>query len=1021
MGYAPRMRVRCRALVAMALFLLGLLPAHGQYFGGNKVRHESFDFTVLRTEHFDIYHYDETREAAALAAVLAERWHLRLSRILDHRLSDRQPLIFYAGHPHFRQTNATPGEIGEATGGFTEMFKRRVVMPFAGPVGETDHVLGHELVHAFQFDMVGEGRQRPEAAMRLPLWFIEGMAEYLSLGPEDPHTAMWMRDAVLHDALPPIRRLHRPEYFPYRYGHAFWSYVAGRWGDVVIGELLLDAGRDGNVRQALKSVLGVDDEELSAAWHEALKEEFGPLVEAARPADDYGRPLVRGDPRGRFNVSPALSPDGRMLAFFSERDRFSIELYLLDVDSGAIIRRLTRTVTDPHFDSLQFLGSAGAWAPDGARFAYAGISLGRPVLTVLDTPGGRRVAEHRFADLVEIFNPAWSPDGRHIAFAANTGGFTDLFLYDLADGELRRLTNDIHAVLQPAWSPDGRHIAFVTDRFTSNVERMVFGEYRLAEIDVESGEIRALPALVGGKNINPQWSPDGSAIYFLSDAEGTTNLYRASVRDGGIEALTDLQTGISGISRLSPALSVAARAPDRLAVTIYERGKYHLYLLDGELEGRPVAAAPVPRRPPPGVLPPRERSLPLVGPLLRDPLLDPEEVSVPAAEPYRPRLTLDHVTQPMIGVGVGGEGTSVGGALGIYWSDMLGDHNVMTLFHAEGEVETLHRDIAAIVSYENLAGRWGWGATAGQIPFRSTRLQLSREERDGESLLVSREIREWQINREMGGRLSYPFNRAERVEFFAGMRHISLVGDERIDTFSFDTGRITSESRSLPRFSLSLATAGSALVHDTSVFGSTAPAVGQRYRLELSAAFGDLNYHAPLVDYRRYFLLHPRLTLAGRLLHFGRYGTDAEDPRLGLLFLGRPSLIRGYTAASLRIEECDPPASAPDTCPVIDRLFGSRLAVGNIELRTPLLGPRGFAPSPIRAPLDGVLFYDVGVAWTRAQEPSFLDGPRSPVSSVGMGLRLGILGILVLQWTYVYPRDRPAQDWYWEFTIMPGF
>ena len=85
----------------------------------------------------------------------------------------------------------------------------------------------------------------------MPLWFIEGMAEYLSLGPIDSNTAMWVRDAASRDAMPSIARLDDPDFFPYRYGHAFWAYVAGRWGDRAVGDLLRAAGPDGNVKAAI--------------------------------------------------------------------------------------------------------------------------------------------------------------------------------------------------------------------------------------------------------------------------------------------------------------------------------------------------------------------------------------------------------------------------------------------------------------------------------------------------------------------------------------------------------------------------------------------------------------------------------------------------------------------------------------------------------------------------------------------------------------------------------------------------
>ena len=70
---------------------------------------------------------------------MAERWYARYSRLFDHTFTQRQPLILYASHPHFAQTNVTPGAVNEGTGGFTERTKRRIALPFAAGLGETDH------------------------------------------------------------------------------------------------------------------------------------------------------------------------------------------------------------------------------------------------------------------------------------------------------------------------------------------------------------------------------------------------------------------------------------------------------------------------------------------------------------------------------------------------------------------------------------------------------------------------------------------------------------------------------------------------------------------------------------------------------------------------------------------------------------------------------------------------------------------------------------------------------------------
>ncbi|MCZ6856670.1 MAG: basic secretory protein-like protein, partial [Gemmatimonadetes bacterium] len=377
-------------------------PADAQYFGRNQVQYENFDFEVLQTEHFNIYFYEEEREATELAGILAERWYARLSRLLNHRLRGRQNIIYYASHPHFRQTNAIGGAPGEGTGGVTEVFKRRMVLPFAGPLAETDHVLGHEMVHAFQFDMTGQGKTVSETtipmALRLPLWFIEGMAEYLSVGPADPHTAMWIRDALQNDRLPTIGQLYDPRYFPYRFGQAFWAYVAGRWGDDVVGRILNAAGRTGSAEAALQMVLRVPVDSLVDEWHESIRRAYEPVLEGTRTASDFGTPLLTAENSGTINTAPALSPDGEKVVFLSERDLFAIEMFLADANTGEIEQKLVKTALDPHLESLQFLNSAGAWSPDGTQFVFGAISKGQPLISIMDVRGNT-IREAFFDDL----------------------------------------------------------------------------------------------------------------------------------------------------------------------------------------------------------------------------------------------------------------------------------------------------------------------------------------------------------------------------------------------------------------------------------------------------------------------------------------------------------------------------------------------------------------------------------------------------------------------------------------------
>ena len=113
-------RTRSGWAAGAAIFLLGAIalpgPARAQYFGQNKVQYKNFHWEVLRTEHFDVHYYRGEEEAVQDAAVMAERGYRRLSRVLDHQIKAKIPLVLYASHTDFEQTNITPELIGVGTG-----------------------------------------------------------------------------------------------------------------------------------------------------------------------------------------------------------------------------------------------------------------------------------------------------------------------------------------------------------------------------------------------------------------------------------------------------------------------------------------------------------------------------------------------------------------------------------------------------------------------------------------------------------------------------------------------------------------------------------------------------------------------------------------------------------------------------------------------------------------------------------------------------------------------------------------
>jgi outer membrane protein assembly factor BamA len=318
--------------------------------------------------------------------------------------------------------------------------------------------------------------------------------------------------------------------------------------------------------------------------------------------------------------------------------------------------------------------------------------------------------------------------------------------------------------------------------------------------------------------------------------------------------------------------------------------------------------------------------------------------------------------------------------------------------------------------------RWNWGVGIEQTPYIAGGYGQAVDVVNGQPAVLDSTIIERQINRGFTGMVSYPFSTVHRIEFTGGITQTSFEREIQTTATSLQTGRVISDTAETTPLigALNLRSAGAALVSDNSSFGATSPIAGYRSRFEITPTFGTIQMTNVLLDYRKYFMPARFYTIAVRGLHYGRYGSGGEDPRLIPLFIGYPEFVRGYGINSFENGEC---SSATGSCPTFDRMVGSRMLVGNLEFRFPLLRPFGvtdrmYGPLPVEV----AFFLDGGVAWDRGEKPSFFNGgTRKPVSSGGITLRSNLLGFAVAQIDYAHPFDRPGRGWIWAFSLTPGF
>jgi Tol biopolymer transport system component len=987
-----------RTFLVVAFFLVMGKIALAQ-FGQNKVMYERFDFDVYKTPKFEIYNYLNDDTAIFNLGQLSERWYLRHKAIYGDTLFE-SPIILYNNTTDFRQTTVISGSIGVGTGGVTEGLRSRVVIPVMASNKETDHVLGHEMVHVFQYNIVRESDSLSfQSLANTPLWFIEGTAEFLSIGPVDNRTAMWMRDAVIHDDVPTIKEMTRNmyKYFPYRYGHAFMSYISGVWGDDMIQPYYYYTLKYG-LEHATKLLFKVSTDSLSTLWKNAVKTQFSEfLTDTVVPA---GELMYNDKNGGEINLSPVLSPDGKQVIFLSNRDVINIDILLADTKSKKITGKLTSTVKKTHIDDFNYIEDAGSWSPDGKKYVFSTFSQGTNVLLIVNIEDHRIKTEKeiKIAGMDYISNPEWSPDGKYILFNGLVKGKSDLYLFNLENEKTEQITNDYYSDLQPSWSSDGSEIAFISERGKdTDLAKQIYGNYRLCVYKLNTGQILVYDFLNDANIYSPQYSPTDSSLYFLSDADGFRNLYKYHLHTGEIFKLTKLATGITGITDLAPAFSVSQQSGE-VVYTHYSKGKYIIYkakpedflniIVDPQVTNFDAAYLP----------PGKNRIANIVQ----------NNLSVHPSQPkdsfefndYKAKFELEYIGSSGVGVGYSTYGTFASGGVSALFSDMLKYHQIYAMLQINGEVY----DFGGQVAYLNMKKRLFWGASFSHMPYRAM-YWTPKVDYNSDSTAVFY-VDSYQLIRVFEENLSlfsqYPISSKLRFEGGVSYSHYSFRVDSINNYFLGGSfyGQNKKEVEGPPSYDIGRAYI--AFVGDNTTFGLTSPMDGYRYRFQLDQMVDAVNVTGLSLDFRKYYFKKP-LGFAFRAMHYGRYGDDQN--LLYPIYVGNDYLVRGYNYSAFSKSYESYVEDRLD----INRLTGSKIFVVNAEIRYPFTGPKRFAL--IKSGIfysDIVLFLDGGVSWYNNIAPWNEDSDiryfwnpnpsfHTPVYSAGASLRINLFGYMVLE------------------------
>ncbi len=946
------MRSYARLAALLAVAALAAAPAQAQQFGQNKVTYERFEWKVYPSPHFDIHYYGPDEAFLQEVVSYAESAYLGMSRDLDHELRFRVPLIVYRNHAEFSQTNITMDELPEAVGAFAEPVQNRMVVPLDQPPDRLYSLIAHELTHIFQYSIFFEGYLGRALRSNPPAWIMEGMASYLARD-EDSIDRMVMRDAVVANLLPPIQDLSYPTFLAYRYGHAIFDFIEKEHGKEGFRSFVYEYRKvllTNNLEKAIKESFGYDIAEFNRRFVRYLQKRYLPVLLEKKAPEDYGKEIGLKE-EGVYTFSPTISPSGELVAVLAS-PKLEIDLLVLSADGVSRPRNLTRGWTNrwrflvaEAFEGRRDL----SWSPAGDEIAVFARRENRRQLLVFDALSGKRLRTMDLPGIAECASPAFSPDGKRIAFEGNRDGIVDVFELDLDTGEIRNATQDDAYDANPWYAPDGKTLAY---------NRRVGRYWKVFSVDLADPSRKQQLTFGSGSDVQPAYSRDGSTLFFSSDrgSEEIFNIHALDLASGEIRRYTDVVGGC-----FSPVESAERDGERQLVFVSFFRGTFRLFRMPLlQPESRTEAVRDSEAQPEIEAFEPPLRLTP-----------DPAKIS-----PYRPKWDLE---MPLFAIGVTNDGTVLADAA-VQFSDLLGNQRIRVV---ASSVST-YSNVAA--TYLNFEHRTRWGATF--FDYRDYYADLYYD-----SIGESRQ----QIQRTTGGVafLQFPLSRHYRAEGSLGVVDRSQDYIYGIDPTTGDL--VTDDVRE--RFAI----AGLSFTGDTTRFQSFGPFQGKRFTV--GATWGTdvgSDYPGNLLEYALDFRAYKQLTRRS-LLAFRAAGAWSAGDRPTYYSLGGINVLRGYDYREFfgtRVAW----ANAELRFPLVDAMAFPFGVLRDI---------RGFLFADVGAAwFEGDAFYDPELGrWSDFRLwDSENDRLQSGRGSYGWGIQLLFLGGLQFNWAWSHRMDYTTFD-----------
>ena len=554
-----------------------------------QVRDEPKDWKLITTEHFNVYYPSEEllprakefaawfeRARAELTQTMGtepERVHVFLYRSY-HDLQQSsflatpkiQPLAQRLRIPSFRDSPA-PAQARDCPQcrvnsksralALSEPLRNRIFIHCQASDRWNYWFIKHELAHQFQFAHLFSFRL-PSWMIALkdpitPQWWWEGGADYWA-GIFDSEKDAWVRD-LANERLYDLKELFSPDILNphdflsiYYEGSYFWRFLDDEYG-AGTGKKVYDRTDHGlpiASQKPVQVVVGKDRVEIERDFEANLKTKWAPLmVGRAIPTD---RLTDTREYYRRHSLGGTWSPDGKHLAWVSD---WNVVPDLFIDNSGVL-------GWDRSMDNSRLV-SVPAWSPDGRRLVVVEQRTHRDLLLFVTKDGDSFSIDPGFD---EVYDPAFSPDGKKVVFAAMKNGTSDLYTMELESRQVERITNDPEADWSPRYSKDGK-LAWIKE--TEGRTNLYVDGKMVTKTWAQLGHV--------------EWAPDGTSLIVSADIDGVYDAFQVDPATGKAKRLTKLRGGV-GYPALHPT-------DGTLVFTYFEARGFDIFRVKPEPQDEP--------------------------------------------------------------------------------------------------------------------------------------------------------------------------------------------------------------------------------------------------------------------------------------------------------------------------------------------------------------------------------------------------------------------------------------------------